>query len=144
MKAGGIATIVIGLIKVLFTLLSLSIVDRIGRRSLLLIGSIGMTISLIILSISFNTSKLNNNNESNHNQSTMALISVCGAVASYSLGFGPITWLVVSELFPDEIRGRTLGKFKIFLCFISISLIFFFSFIYFDFFSIFFSSFHLS
>ena len=106
MKAGGEATIVIGVIKVIFTLISLSLVDRFGRRSLLLLGSTGMAISLTLLSISFAN---NGDNNLSSNQSTVALLAVCGAVASYSIGFGPVTWLVVSELFPDEIRGRTLG-----------------------------------
>ena len=106
----GVATIFIGLIKVIFTFISLMSVDRIGRRSLLLIGSIGLTISLMALSILFNNTQSVRNHELSRNQVIMALISLGGAVASYSLGFGPVTWLVVSELFPDEIRGRTLGK----------------------------------
>ena len=102
----GVATIFIGVIKVIFTFISLISVDRIGRRSLLLIGSIGLAISLMILSIIFNNNQSVKNNELNGNQIIIALISLGVAVASYSLGFGPVTWLVVSELFPDEIRGR--------------------------------------
>ena len=120
------ATITVGVIKVVFTLISLSIVDRVGRRALLITGALGMGLSLIILSLSFNnnsnnynTNNTNNNNNNSNdgstnnlsgNQTNIALFAVCAAVASYSLGFGPVTWLVVSELFPDEIRGRTLGE----------------------------------
>ena len=121
------ATITVGVIKVVFTLISLSIVDRVGRRALLITGALGMGLSLIILSLSFNNNSNNyNTNNSNNtnsssgsdgstnnlsgNQTNIALFAVCAAVASYSLGFGPVTWLVVSELFPDEIRGRTLGE----------------------------------
>ena len=106
----GVATIFIGVIKVIFTFISLISVDRIGRRSLLLIGSVGLAISLMILSIIFNNNQSVKNNELNGNQIIIALISLGVAVASYSLGFGPVTWLVVSELFPDEIRGRSLGE----------------------------------
>ena len=101
------ATIIVGAIKVVFTLISLSIVDLVGRRSLLLVGSFGMALSLLALSTAFDQRK--RNDPLNPTQTSVALVSVCCAVASYSLGFGPVTWLVVSELFPDEIRGRALG-----------------------------------
>lgn len=103
---GGIATILVGSIKVAFTLISLSIVDTVGRRTLLLTGAVGMAFSLLALSAAFDQGQ---NETLTRTQTTVALVSVCSAVAFYSLGFGPITWLVVSELFPDEIRGRTLG-----------------------------------
>ena len=108
MKTGGIATIVLGAIKVVFTLISLSIVDLVGRRILLLIGSIGMAFSLLALSAAFDQSSKSEN--MTPTQTVVALVAVSGTVAFYSLGFGPVTWLVVSELFPDEIRGRTLGE----------------------------------
>ena len=101
------ATIIVGAIKVVFTLISLSIVDLVGRRSLLLAGSFGMALSLLALSTAFD--QRNRNDPLTSTQTSVALVSVCCAVASYSLGFGPVTWLVVSELFPDEIRGRALG-----------------------------------
>lgn len=103
---GGIATIVIGIIKVLFTLLSLSIVDTVGRRALLLVGATGMMISLVVLTLSYSDTK---GHVSQKIQTVLSLVSVAGLVASYAIGFGPVTWLVVAELFPDAIRGRTLG-----------------------------------
>jgi MFS family permease len=107
-KTGGIATIFIGAIKVVFTLISLSIVDLVGRRVLLLCGSIGMAFSLLALSAAFDQSSQSEN--MTPTQTVVALVAASGTVAFYSLGFGPVTWLVVSELFPDEIRGRTLGE----------------------------------
>jgi SP family galactose:H+ symporter-like MFS transporter len=103
---GGIATIVIGIIKVLFTLLSLSIVDRVGRRALLLCGATGMMISLVVLTLSYSNTK---GGITAQTETILSLVSVGGLVASYAIGFGPVTWLVVAELFPDAIRGRTLG-----------------------------------
>ena len=107
MRSGSVATIIVGAIKVLFTLISLIIVDHVGRRTLLLVGSFGMALSLLALSSAFDQSHRSDHLTST--QTSVALVSVCCAVASYSLGFGPVTWLVVSELFPDEIRGRALG-----------------------------------
>lgn len=108
MRSGSVATIIVGAIKVLFTLISLIIVDHVGRRTLLLVGSFGMALSLLALSSAFDQSHRSDHLTST--QTSVALVSVCCAVASYSLGFGPVTWLVVSELFPDEIRGRALGR----------------------------------
>lgn len=100
----------LGAIKVVFTLISLSIVDRIGRRSLLLCGAGGMAFSLLALSAAFDKSNGDQNGALSPTQTDAALVSVCCAVAFYSLGFGPVTWLVVSELFPDEYRGRAIGE----------------------------------
>ena len=100
-------TVVLGCIKVIFTLLSLCIVDIVGRRSLLLVGVVGMSIGYVLLSISLSaTSSTSITSSSNI---TLALVSLTSVVAFYALGFGPVTWLIISEMFPDELRGRALG-----------------------------------
>lgn len=86
-----------------------------GRRSLLLCGAGGMAFSLLALSAAFDKSNGDPSETMSSTQSVAALVSVCFAVAFYSLGFGPVTWLVVSELFPDEYRGRAIGNIHIFV-----------------------------
>lgn len=100
----------LGVIKVAFTLVSLSIVDLVGRRFLLLCGAAGMAFSLLALSAAFDKSNGAPEEAMSSTQTVAALVSVCFTVAFYSLGFGPVTWLVVSELFPDEYRGRAIGE----------------------------------
>ena len=108
-NAAGIMTVVLGCIKVIFTLLSLCLVDITGRRTLLLVGVAGMTIGYTALSISLSPTSSSSSMASTGNMTTLALISMTSVVAFYALGFGPVTWLVVSEMFPNEIRGRALG-----------------------------------
>ena len=97
-------TVVLGCIKVIFTLISLCIVDIAGRRTLLLVGIVGMTIGYTALSISLSAAS-----STSAGNIALALISLTSVVAFYALGFGPVTWLIVSEMFPDEIRGRAIG-----------------------------------
>lgn len=115
-KASGVATITLGLIKVVSTLITLTVVDRFGRRRLLLVGISGMIIALIAMSILLSKVTVHSIGDDDDNQTTVSpatsgilLFLVCTYVASYGIGYGPVTWLIVSELFPDEIRGRTLG-----------------------------------
>jgi sugar porter (SP) family MFS transporter len=106
-SSAGVATILLGIIKVVFTALSLIAVDFVGRRALLLWGIFGMAVSLVVLSATFE--KMTSTATPTRAEEIVAVTSVCTLVASYAVGFGPVTWLVASELFPDEIRGRTMG-----------------------------------
>jgi MFS transporter, SP family, galactose:H+ symporter len=115
-SASGIATITLGIIKVVSTLLTLAVVDRFGRRRLLLVGISGMITALIAMSILLSQITVHSISDDDSNQAKISpgtsgilLFLVCIYVASYGVGYGPVTWLIVSELFPDEIRGRTLG-----------------------------------
>jgi MFS transporter, SP family, galactose:H+ symporter len=93
-----LATLGIGIINVLFTIIALPLIDRWGRRPLLLYGLIGMFISLIILGTAF------------YFASFAALRWVAAAsmviyIASFAMSLGPIMWLIISEIFPLNIRG---------------------------------------
>ena len=90
--------IILGCVKVLGTSIALYFVDRIGRRLLLLVGICAMCFSwpLIILAGFFNSP-------------TLAVIGACLVVTSYSVSFGCLSWVIVSEIFPDEYRSRAIG-----------------------------------
>lgn len=114
-NASTVATITLGFIKVISTGFSLYFVDYFGRRPLLLSGITGMTFALVVMailfanmSISSSTDDGNSNNLSSASSSAV-LFLVCVYIASYGIGYGPVTWLIASEFFSDEIRGRTLG-----------------------------------
>jgi MFS transporter, SP family, galactose:H+ symporter len=96
-----LASLGIGIVNVLANLFSLWVIDRIGRRKLLLIGIFGMVVSLLIFSIAFFT----------HIQglSLVVIITLLCYVAFFSLGLGPVTWVILSEIYPLEIRGRAMG-----------------------------------
>lgn len=95
------ATLSIGIINVLATLVSVWLLDRIGRRRLLLIGIAGMVMSLFSLVItSFLRSSLIDE---------MAVISLMCYVAFFAIGLGPITWVLLSEIYPLKVRGKAMA-----------------------------------
>lgn len=101
--AAGTATITLGVVKVVCTIVSIATVDIIGRKRTLVIGTAIMTVSIFLFCIftgSVADDKAN---------ALLGIISICVFVGAYALGYGPVTWLVASELFPDSVRGRALA-----------------------------------
>eukprot|EP00562_Extubocellulus_spinifer_P006564 CAMPEP_0178524848 /NCGR_PEP_ID=MMETSP0696-20121128/29861_1 /TAXON_ID=265572 /ORGANISM="Extubocellulus spinifer, Strain CCMP396" /LENGTH=551 /DNA_ID=CAMNT_0020156209 /DNA_START=100 /DNA_END=1751 /DNA_ORIENTATION=+ len=101
-------TIVLGILKFFLTTFVIFEVDRIGRRFLLLSGIFVITVSLLSLTLAYT---LGSENESEFTlpQRTLAVAGCSGVVAGYALSYAPLTWLIVSEIFPSSIRGRALG-----------------------------------
>ena len=98
-----LATLGIGIVNVLVTLLAIHLVDKIGRRPLLLIGLAGMALSLITLGIGFDMPK---------GEGDIGLISVISLmfyVGFFAIGMGPVFWLLISELYPLKIRGVAMS-----------------------------------
>jgi len=96
-----LATAGIGVVNVLMTLVSMWLVDRMGRRPLLLIGTAGIIITLSILGFAFL-----------HPGGALAEVAVgtlMAYVASFAISLGPIFWLLISEIYPLNIRGLAEG-----------------------------------
>src|ERR1043165_715228 len=93
-----LATLGIGIINVLFTIIALPLSDRWGRRPLLLYGLLGMFISLLILGTAFYFPALTS-------LRWVAVVSMVIYIASFAMSLGPIMWLIISEIFPLNIRG---------------------------------------
>ena len=91
--------ILVGAVNVLFTIVAIYTVDKAGRKPLLLIGSILMTIFMFVLGITFLTDQMG----------ILSLISVLGFVASFAFSWGPVTWVLLSEMFPNSIRGKAMA-----------------------------------
>lgn len=96
-------TMGIGAVNVIFTVVALLYVDRIGRRRLLLIGSAGMTIMLGILGLGFYLPGLSGS------VGYITLGSMILYVAFFAIGLGPVFWLLISEIYPLHIRGTAEG-----------------------------------
>ncbi|XWS63398.1 hypothetical protein CRYUN_Cryun06bG0093400 [Craigia yunnanensis] len=94
------ATVAVGVTKTVFILIATLLVDRVGRKPLLYVSTIGMTVCLFILSLSL--ALLGNG------QLGIALVvlCVCGNVAFFSVGMGPICWILTSEIFPLRLRAQ--------------------------------------
>jgi MFS transporter, SP family, galactose:H+ symporter len=98
-----LATAGIGVVNVLMTIVAMWLIDRVGRRPLLLVGIAGMVVTLGLLGFAFQMST----------QSGaivwVAVISMMVYVASFAISLGPIFWLLISEIYPLKIRSSSEG-----------------------------------
>jgi MFS transporter, SP family, sugar:H+ symporter len=86
------------------------LIDRIGRKPLLLIGSIGMAVTLSILTVAFATGDLVNDKlQLAPNVGVLALISANLYVIFFNSSWGPVMWVMLGEMFPNQIRGSGLA-----------------------------------
>lgn len=95
------ATMLVGCVNVAFTVLSLWLLDRLGRRFLLMGGLVGMAAALAILGFSFL--------EGASAVGLTAIGAVMVYVAFFAVSLGPVAWLIISEIYPLGIRGRAMG-----------------------------------
>ncbi|XP_020241882.1 sugar carrier protein C-like isoform X3 [Asparagus officinalis] len=102
-----VSAVVIGFVNLLATLVSIATVDRLGRRKLFLQGGVQMFISQIIvgtlIAVMFGTS--GNATKPSKVFAVFVLVFVCTYVAGFAWSWGPLGWLVPSEIFPLEIRS---------------------------------------
>ncbi len=95
----------VGVTLFVFTVLGMFLVDRVGRKKLLLVGSVGMVLFLALVAKTvFNTSS---------EGSIWMLIYLSGFIAFFSFSQGTVIWVFISEIFPNSVRakGQTLGSF---------------------------------
>jgi len=98
-----LATVGVGLVNVCMTTVALLLLDRVGRRPLLLIGVAGMVLSLTVLGVAFYLSSLAGM------VGWIAVGSLMIYVGSFAIGLGPIFWLLISEIYPLKIRGLAMS-----------------------------------
>jgi sugar porter (SP) family MFS transporter len=95
---------------VVVTVVAILLVDKVGRRPILLVGSIGMTVSLAVMAISFSQSNMVHGSPSLPGAwGPIALIAANVFVISFGASWGPIIWVLLGEIFPNRIRARALG-----------------------------------
>ncbi len=92
-------TIIVGLANVIFTVVAILTVDRLGRRPLLIIGALVMAVSMIALGFTFHAKAVG----------IGALVAVVVYIAGFALSWGPVTWVLLSEMFPNAIKNRALA-----------------------------------
>ncbi|PON49864.1 Sugar/inositol transporter [Trema orientale] len=97
-------TVIMGLAKTSFVLISALYLDRFGRRPLLLLGSVGMALSLAGLGLG--SKYLEYSNGKPVWAIVLCVVAVCSAVSFFSIGLGPITWVYSSEIFPLRFRAQ--------------------------------------
>lgn len=91
-------SLALGTINLLVTFLSFPLVDRLGRRFLLLTGFLGMFFSLVFLGMAID-----------HHFHLLSFFLVLSYVSFFAFSIGPCTWLVIAEIFPESVRGKAVG-----------------------------------
>ncbi|HVS96796.1 MAG TPA: sugar porter family MFS transporter, partial [Puia sp.] len=88
-------TIIVGLVNLLFTVVAILTVDKFGRKPLMIIGSIGMAVSMFALGLSFYTQHVG----------LAALVFMLIYTAAFAMSWGPVCWVLLAEIFPNSIRS---------------------------------------
>ncbi|GAU49671.1 hypothetical protein TSUD_91080 [Trifolium subterraneum] len=99
-----LATIAVGFVKTMFVLVATFLLDRVGRRALLLTSVGGLILSLLTLAISLTI--INNSHASLTWAIGLSIAAVLSFVGTFSIGSGPITWVYSSEIFPLRLRAQ--------------------------------------
>jgi SP family galactose:H+ symporter-like MFS transporter len=98
-----LASVGVGIVNVVLTVVAMQLIDRVGRRPLLLASLAGMAVSLFVLGLAFSLPQLSG---------SLGWITVAGLmvyVGSFAVGLGPVFWLLLSEIYPVRIRGRAMS-----------------------------------
>lgn len=91
--------VITGTVNLIFTFAAIALVDRAGRRFLMLIGTVGLTVIYVLLGTCYQI----------HSQGIHVLLLVVAAIGCYSMSLAPVTWVVISEIFPNRIRGAAMS-----------------------------------
>ena len=92
-------TVLMGIINILFTLVAIFTVEKLGRKPLLICGSLGMAVGALGVALTFGNEAL----------STVTAISIMVYSASFMFSWGPICWVLIAEIFPNTIRGAAVA-----------------------------------
>lgn len=90
---------VVGAVNIAFTVIAIRTVDRLGRKPLMLVGFAGMGLALVGMGTAAYAQRTD----------VWMLVCILGYIACFALSVGPVTWVILSEIFPTQIRGRAIG-----------------------------------
>lgn len=103
--------VISGAVNISFTFLAIALVDKIGRKKLLLTGALGQAVMLAALAVIFSTAGLGDNGQLQLS-GQMGLVALLAAnlyIAFFATTWGPIVWVMLGEMFPNQLRGAALG-----------------------------------
>ncbi len=99
-----------GLVNIAVTLVAIALVDRVGRRPILMTGSLGMAASLATMAIAFSHATVTSTGPDLEGAwGPIALVAANVFVISFGVSWGPLVWVLLGEIFPNSIRAKALG-----------------------------------
>jgi sugar porter (SP) family MFS transporter len=94
-----------GVVNVAMTVVAIRLIDKVGRRVLLVTGTAGMALALLVLAITFAVG----GDHLSTGASIIAIVSLVVYTGSFAIGLGPVFWLLISEIYPVKIRGLSMS-----------------------------------
>jgi MFS transporter, SP family, sugar:H+ symporter len=110
-KNSFLITVITSVVNILTTLIAIATVDRFGRKPLLLIGSVGMAVTLGVMAIIFGTAPVNAQGTPvlSGAEGPVALLAANLFVVAFGMSWGPVVWVLLGEKFPNRIRAAALA-----------------------------------
>jgi SP family sugar:H+ symporter-like MFS transporter len=105
-----IITVITSVTNILTTLIAIALIDKVGRKPLLLIGSAGMAVTLGTMAVLFGTAPVvDGQPHLGGAAGPIALVAANLFVVAFGMSWGPVVWVLLGEMFPNRIRGAALG-----------------------------------
>jgi len=105
-----VITVITSIVNIATTLIAISLIDKVGRKPLLLVGSAGMAITLSTMAIIFGTApSIDGNPQLTGAAGPIALVAANLFVVAFGMSWGPVVWVLLGEMFPNRIRAAALG-----------------------------------
>jgi len=101
--------VLVGIVNLLVTIVAILLIDRLGRRPLLISGLVIIASSMLLLAYSFAAADYGPGGELTAVNPTLVLAGILGFVAGFGVSLGPVMWVLFSELFPNRIRGIAIS-----------------------------------
>jgi SP family xylose:H+ symportor-like MFS transporter len=92
-------TIIVGAVNLIFTVVAIFTVDRLGRKPLQVIGALVMAVAMLVLGCAF----------AMQIKGVMALLCMLLYIAGFAVSWGPVVWVLLSEIFPNQVRGKAMA-----------------------------------
>lgn len=105
-----LTNVISGFLSIAAVIVALILIDKVGRKPLLLVGSLGMTLSLAVVAYAFSTGELGQNGlELSDAAGVTALVAANIYVVFFNISWGPVMWVMLGEMFPNYLRGSGLA-----------------------------------
>lgn len=102
-------SVFVGLVNVVMTVVAIWLIDRLGRKPLLCVGIAGMALSLLSIGWAFQAAHVGPGAQASVSHPGVVLVAIAAFVASFAVSLGPVMWVMLSEIFPNEERAAAIA-----------------------------------